>query len=203
MTLAHFAPAPKVPVTPMAAKVMAETSPMSDDLIPLIEPLIPGLRRYARALLHDRAGADDLVQDCLERVIGRWRQHRVDGNARAWVFTILRNLALNRLKQTARRGAHVAIEDADEGVFATAAGQEDGLRHCDLLRGLQSLTEDQRSVLLLVSVEDLSYAEAARVLNVPLGTVMSRLSRARENLSWAMEVGSPAEASPPTLRRVK
>jgi RNA polymerase sigma factor (sigma-70 family) len=176
---------------------------MSDDLMRLVEPLIPGLRRYARALLRDRAAADDLVQDCLERVISRWHQRRDDGNARAWVFTILRNLALNRLKQTARRGAHVAIEDAGEAAFASAASQEDGLRHRDLLRGLQGLTEDQRSVLLLVSVEDLSYAEAARVLDVPLGTVMSRLSRARENLLRAMEVGTPAEAPPPVLRRVK
>jgi RNA polymerase sigma-70 factor, ECF subfamily len=97
----------------------------------------------------------------------------------------------------------VAIEDAGEAAFASAADQEDRLRHRDLLRGLQGLTEDQRSVLLLVSVEDLSYAEAAQVLDVPVGTVMSRLSRARENLLRAMEVGTPAKAPPPMLRRVK
>jgi RNA polymerase sigma factor (sigma-70 family) len=176
---------------------------MSDDLMRLIEPLIPGLRRYARALLRERAAADDLVQDCLERVIRRWHQRRVDGNVRAWVFTILRNLALNLLKQRARRGAHLAIEDAGEDAFASAASQEDKLRHRDLLRGLEGLTEDQRSVLLLVSVEDLSYAEAAQVLDVPLGTVMSRLSRARENLLRAMEVGTPAKVPSPILRRIK
>jgi RNA polymerase sigma factor (sigma-70 family) len=176
---------------------------MSDDLMRLIEPLIPALRRYARALLRERAAADDLVQDCLERVIRRWHQRRADGNTRAWVFTILRNLALNRLKQTARRGAHLAIEDAGEAAVASAASQEDGLRHRDLLRGLEGLTEEQRSVLLLVSVEDLSYADAALVLDVPMGTVMSRLSRARDNLLRAMEGRTSAQAAPPLLRRIK
>jgi RNA polymerase sigma-70 factor, ECF subfamily len=176
---------------------------MSDDMMLLVEPLIPALRRYARALLRDAAAADDLVQDSLERVIGRWHQRRADGNARAWVFTILHNLALNRLKQKARRGAHLAIEDAGEAELVSPASQEDGLRHRDLLRGLQRLTEDQRSVLLLVSVEGLSYAEVAHVLDIPLGTVMSRLSRARESLSQAMEVGTRASAGPAMLRRVK
>jgi RNA polymerase sigma-70 factor (ECF subfamily) len=176
---------------------------MSDDMMRLVEPLIPALRRYARTLLRDAAAADDLVQDCLERVIGRWHQRHADGNARSWVFTILHNLAINRLKHTARRGTHVAIDDASEAVLARPASQEDHLRHRDLLRALQGLPEDQRSVLLLVSVEDLSYAEAARVLDVPIGTVMSRLSRARENLVRAMEAGARPVAAPPALRRVK
>jgi RNA polymerase sigma factor (sigma-70 family) len=176
---------------------------MTDDMMRLVEPLIPALRRYARSLLRDAASADDLVQDCLERVIGRWHQHRAHGNARTWVFTILHNLAVNRLKQTARRGPHLTIDDASEASLARPASQEDRLRHRDLLRGLQGLPEDQRSVLLLVLVEDLSYAEAARVLDVPVGTVMSRLSRARENLSRAMEVGPRVVASPPALQRVK
>ena len=75
---------------------------MTDDMMRLVEPLIPALRRYARSLLRDAASADDLVQDCLERVIGRWHQHRADGNAWTWVFTILHNLAVNRLKQSAQ-----------------------------------------------------------------------------------------------------
>ena len=118
------------------------------------------------------------------------------------MFTILPNLAVNRLKQAARRGPHVDLEDAGEAVLARPAAQEDRLRHRDLLRGLQTLPEEQRSVLLLVSVEDLSYAEAAHVLDIPVGTVMSRLSRARENLSRAMDAGPPA-AAPTHLRRVK
>ncbi|HVJ52815.1 MAG TPA: sigma-70 family RNA polymerase sigma factor [Aliidongia sp.] len=169
----------------------------------LVEPLIPALRRYARALLSDRSAADDLVQDCLERVIGRWHQRRADGDARTWVFTILHNLAMSRLRQNTRRGRHLPLEDADEGATARPPTQEDGLRHRDLLEALKTLPDDQRSVLLLVSVEDLSYAETARVLDIPLGTVMSRLSRAREKLQRAMEAGAPAVAERPVLRRIK
>lgn len=173
-------------------------------MIRLIEPFIPALRRYARSMVRDRFAADDLVQDCLERAIRGWPQRRVDGDPRSWVFTILHNLAINRLRQTARRGPHLALENVDEAVFARAPVQEDALRHRELLRALDTLPEDQRSVLLLVSVEDLSYAEVARVQDIPIGTVMSRLSRARDKLMRAMEPGLAA-ASPPTpnLRRVK
>jgi RNA polymerase sigma factor (sigma-70 family) len=167
----------------------------------LVEPLIPALRRYARALTRDRATADDLVQDCLERAIARWRQRRADGDVRSWLFAILHNLAMSHLRQRAQRGWHGALEDADEPATARPATQEDALQYRDLLRGIEALPEAQRSVLLLVSVEDLSYAEAARVLDVPVGTVMSRLSRARERLLGMMDTGVPAPA--PVLRRVK
>jgi RNA polymerase sigma factor (sigma-70 family) len=160
------------------------------DIMVLVGPLIPPLRRYAGALLHDRDAADDLVQDCLERVISHWHQRRADGDTRSWVFTILHNLAVNRMQQSARRGRHVELDDADEAAIARAPNQEDRLRHRDLLRAMETLSEDQRSVLLLVSVEDLPYAEAARVLDIPIGTVMSRLARAREKLSRAMEGGT-------------
>jgi RNA polymerase sigma factor (sigma-70 family) len=173
------------------------------DMMVLVEPLIPALRRYARSLLRDRAAADDLVQDCLERVIARWHQRRADGNARTWAFTILHNLAVNLLKQRARRGQHLAIDDADAAVIAGPATQEERLRHRDLLRCLEALPEELRSVLLLVSVEDLPYAEAARVLDIPVGTVMSRLFRARETLSRAMEANTSADAPRPVVRRIK
>lgn len=165
----------------------------------LVEPLIPSLRRYARSLLRDQSAADDLVQDCLERVISRWHQRRADGDARTWVFTILHNLAINRLKQKARRGVHVTVEDADEAAFATAPVQEDRLHHRAVVEALSSLPEDQRSVLLLVSVEDLSYAEAASVLDIPLGTVMSRLSRARHRLAQMIEEGPARSATAGTV----
>jgi RNA polymerase sigma-70 factor (ECF subfamily) len=105
----------------------------------------------------------------------------------------------------------VALDQADESVTARPPTQEDGLKHRELLRALATLPEDQRSVLLLVSVEDLSYAEAARVLDIPVGTVMSRLSRAREKLSRAMAPDPSGAMAPdpavpvqrPTLRRVK
>jgi RNA polymerase sigma-70 factor (ECF subfamily) len=174
------------------------------EMMLVVEPLIPALRRYARALLHDRAAADDLVQDCLERIISRWQQRRADGDARSWVFTILHNLAVNRLRQKARRGPDVALEDANMAALACPPAQEDRLRHDELLRGLAKLPEEQRHVLLLISVEDLSYAEAARVLAVPIGTVMSRLARARERLFQIMEGEAPvATTTGPALRRVK
>src|SRR5258707_5324281 len=81
-----------------------------NDMQRLIEQLIPPLRRYARALMKDRAAADDLVQDCLERAISRWHQRRADGNARTWIFTILHNLAINRFRQTVFRGKHLPLE---------------------------------------------------------------------------------------------
>lgn len=170
----------------------------------LVEPLIPSLRRYARSLLRDQSAADDLVQDCLERVISRWHQRRTDGNARTWVFTILHNLAINRMKQTARRGVHVTVDDMDEAAFATAPAQENRLHHRAVVDALSGLPEDQRSVLLLVSVEDLSYAETASILDVPIGTVMSRLSRARHRLAQILDERPDRLASTGTvLRRVK
>jgi RNA polymerase sigma-70 factor (ECF subfamily) len=169
-----------------------------DDIGILVGPLIPPLRRYARALLRDRAAADDLVQDCLERAISCWHQRRAEASTRTWLFTILHNLAANRLRSIARRGPHVEI---DETTMVHPPSQEDALRHRDLLRALDALSAEHRSVILLVSVEDLSYAETAKVLDIPLGTVMSRLARAREKLAAAME-GQPV-AGAPHLRRVK
>jgi RNA polymerase sigma-70 factor (ECF subfamily) len=172
-----------------------------NEMMLLIEPLIPSLRRYASALLRDRTAADDLVQDCLERAITYWDRRRPDGNVRAWLFTILHNLAVTRAHQNARRGQQVSIEDVDEGVFARPAAQEDGLRQQDLLRALDQLPAEQRSVLLLISVEGFSYAEVAQALDIPIGTVMSRLMRAREKLLKAME--KDAESYRPLLRRIK
>jgi len=168
------------------------------DILAAVEPLIPALRRYARALLRDRTAADDLVHDCLERTISRWHQRRPETDARAWVFTILHNLAMNRLRQAARRGPHVELDDA---AAAQPPSQEAHVRHGELLRALAELPADQRSVLLLVGVEGLSYADAARVQGVPIGTVMSRLSRARERLHRLLDGALPV--APPALRSIK
>ena len=173
------------------------------DLMREVEPLIPSLRRYARSLLREPAAADDLVQDCLERVISHWHQRRADGDTRSWVFTILHHLAMNRLRQAKRRGWHGPIEDTDESVFARPAAQEAALRRRDLLKGLEALSEDQRSVLLLVAVEGLSYAEVAQVLDIPVGTVMSRLARARQKLLLSMEGNNVVSITSPNLRSVK
>jgi RNA polymerase sigma factor (sigma-70 family) len=158
-----------------------------NEMLRLVEPLIPALRRYARALLRDHSAADDLVQDCLERVISRWHQRREVGDTRAWVFTILHNLAINRLRQRKRRGREVELGDVQDAAFAQPALQEEGLRRRDLQQALAALPDEQRSVLLLVTVEQLSYADTARVLDIPLGTVMSRLARAREKLARMMD----------------
>jgi RNA polymerase sigma factor (sigma-70 family) len=176
-----------------------------NDMQRLIEPLIPSLRRYARALMKDRAAADDLVQDCLERAISRWHQRRADGNARTWIFTILHNLAISRFRQTVFRGKHLPLDAApDDAALGRPAAQEDQLTYAEVLDKVSQLPDEQRAVLLLVAVEDLSYAEAARVLDIPIGTVMSRLSRARERLLILME-GDDDRVVPlnPHLRRVK
>lgn len=173
-----------------------------DDLLSEVEPMIPALRRYARGLLRDPVAADDLVQDCLERVISHWVGRRND-NARTWIFTILHNLAVNRLRQSSRRGPHVGMEDIGENVLYQRPTQEDALAKADIMAAVHQLPEEQRSVLLLISVEDLSYAQVAEVLTIPIGTVMSRLSRGRERLRHILEnPGSDAQTAT-YLRRVK
>lgn len=174
-----------------------------DDMTRVIEPLIPALRRYARALLRDRSAADDLVQDCLERAIGHWHQRRADGDPRTWMFSILHNLAMTRLHRAASRPLHIGIDEAGEAGLAASAGQEDRLRYQDLLAKVAQLPDEQRTVLLLVTVEELSYAETAKVLAIPVGTVMSRLSRARERLLGMMSDVAPPRPGRPYLRSVK
>jgi RNA polymerase sigma factor (sigma-70 family) len=174
-----------------------------NDMLLLIEPQIPALRRYARALVRNTAMADDLVQDCLERAVSHWHQRR-EGDPRPWLFAILHNLAVSQFRRQATRGPHIPIEATSEHDFRQDAVQENKLMYQDVLDKLARLPEDQRSVLLLVAVEDLSYAEAAKVLNIPIGTVMSRLSRARERLQQELEgTTKAAQAGPVQLRSVK
>ena len=170
------------------------------DIAHLIEPVIPALRRYARTFVRGAADADDLVQDTLERAISRWHQRRSDGETRAWLFTILHNLAVNHLRRAARRGREVALDDAGESDVAVPSAQEDALRRDDILGAVGRLPDEQRSVLLLVSIEDASYTEAARILDIPIGTVMSRLARARARLLKLLE--EPA-SDRPHLRSVQ
>ena len=162
----------------------------------LLEPLIPALRRYAYALLRNHAAADDLVQDTLERALSRWTSRRADGELRTWLFAILRNLHIDAYRQAWRRGAEVEIDEDDHR--ETAPRQETALEARDVLAALEQLPEEQKSLLLLIGVEDFSYEEAARVVGVPIGTVMSRLSRARQRLRSIVEHGPVT-----LLRRVK
>jgi RNA polymerase sigma-70 factor (ECF subfamily) len=142
---------------------------------------IPHLRRYAYALLGDRARAEDLVQDCLERAWSRFHLWREGSNLRTWLFTIMHNLHANAARTASRRPQTVPIDESST-VAPTRAMQEDGLELASIETALATLSDDQRQVILLVGLEEMSYHEAAAVLGVPIGTVMSRLHRGRERL---------------------
>jgi RNA polymerase sigma factor (sigma-70 family) len=144
--------------------------------------LIPRLRRYARALVGDRATADDLVQDTLERAWAKLHLYRRGTDLRAWLFTVMHNVHVNRVRAT--RPTDLLEDEMPE--LAQRAAQGDTLLMRDLDRAIGRLPAEQRSVLLLVTLEEMSYEEAARTLDVPIGTVMSRLSRAREKLRSMM-----------------
>src|SRR5471032_1598462 len=138
---------------------------------------IPRLRRYARALTGDRDRAEDLVQDTLERALGKFHLWRHGSDLRACLFAIMHNVFINQLK--ARR--ELALDDAVEAGLESAP-QADMLEVRDLDSALRRLPHEQREVVLLVGLEQFSYAEAAKALGIPMGTVMSRLSRGRERL---------------------
>lgn len=137
---------------------------------------IPRLRRYAQMLLRNRARADDLVQDTLERSWSRQHLWQPGTDLRAWMFTIMHNLYVNQIR---RREPEPL---ADEQLLSMPTEDDQTLQLRDVQRALACLTSDAREILLLVAVEELKYAEVAQVLNLPIGTVMSRLSRAREQL---------------------
>lgn len=153
-----------------------------------IVELIPRLRRYARALAGDRARADDLVQDTLERAFNKFHLWRPGSDLRAWLFTVMHNVYVNQVR-SARN--FVPLED-EAAEMAVAGAQGAGIEVRDLERALALLPLEQREVLLLVALDDMSYAEVARVLGIPIGTVMSRLSRAREKLRVSMHGVPPA-----------
>ena len=153
--------------------------------------LIPRLRRYARALVGDRASADDLVQDTLERAWAKLHLYRRGTDLRAWLFTVMHNVHVNKVRAT--RATDPLEDEMPE--LAQRASQGDALMVRDLDRSISRLPPEQRSVLLLVTLEDMSYDEVARTLGIPIGTVMSRLSRAREKLR-AMMLGQ----TPPSTK---
>jgi RNA polymerase sigma-70 factor, ECF subfamily len=156
-----------------------------------IEAAIPALRRYARALTRNAELADDLVQDTLVRAL-RSEHLFHGGDIRAWLYTILTNLNRNRLRSLARRPTVQSIDDNDA---PDMAGPESGGR--DIERALAALVEDQRTALLLVVLEGLTYREVAEVQGVPIGTVMSRLARARTQIKAYLD------GERPVLRRIK
>ncbi len=173
-----------------------------------LEALIPRLRRYAHALARHPVRADDLVQDALERAWARRRQWRRGTDLRAWTFAILHNVYVSDLRRLAARG----FEGSGTVDVETIAGTPDpavdtargaGIR-LDLERALAALSVEQRTVVLLVGLEDFGYREAADVLDIPIGTVMSRLARGRARLRLLME-GQPARngGDPPAMKLVR
>jgi RNA polymerase sigma-70 factor (ECF subfamily) len=150
-----------------------------DALICALLAHVPGLRRYAAALAGNAADADDLVQECIERALVRHETLREPESLGRWLRTILHNLYVTKLRR--RGGASLPIEDFAEDLALSVPPEDQGQIR-DLVRALGSLSVEHRQVLLLVSLEGLSYREVAEVLDIPIGTVMSRLARARERL---------------------
>ena len=163
-----------------------------------IEEHLPGLRRYARVLTGNAWEADDLVQDTLERACRKWLLWRVGSDLRAWLFTLMHNLYLNQ-RRTLAPVQWQDIETVEDRLQAPGDARDTTL---DLERCLQQLPAEQRAVLLLVTLEDMDYAEVARVLQVPVGTVMSRLSRARARLKELMDMTPTPPRVPSEMPRV-
>lgn len=150
---------------------------------------IPRLRRYARALLGDRYAADDLVQDTLERAWNKFHLWRPGSDLRAWLFAIMHNVFVNQVRSK-RSEIEKTMEELP--VVAVRATQSDSLEIADVECSLRALPDEQREVLLLVAIEEMTYDEVSRALAIPIGTVMSRLSRARERMRRLIAGVQPA-----------
>jgi len=153
-----------------------------EELGQVLEACIAGLRRYAIALVRNPEDADDLVQECLAKALARahvWHEIR---NPRAYLFSTLHNVYVDRRRQGHRTENQVALELTDQSHLANSATQDGHLEIRDLARGLTQLSEEQRQVVLLVGLEGMSYQEVSDVLGIPVGTVMSRLFRGRKAL---------------------
>jgi RNA polymerase sigma-70 factor, ECF subfamily len=154
---------------------------------------VPRLRRYARALINNRDLADDLVQDTLERALGRTSMFQAGTDLRAWLFTIMHNVFANQARKASVRAVHISVDDESvaDSEFAVSADATRSLEMRDLDYALQRLPTEQREVVLLVGLEEMSYADVALALDIPIGTVMSRLSRGRERLRALMAGTQP------------
>lgn len=170
-------------------------SPMIDDAE--LRELLPRLRRFAQWLTREPSSADDLVQGTLERALSRWRSKRPEGDLRAWLFSILYRQFLDGQRRAKRHARLLSLFGREEEPQSSSL-DDIAIAHSTLAAFAQLPTE-QRALLLLVSVEGLSYQEAANSLQIPIGTVMSRLSRARKALRALSEGESPL----PPLRRLK
>jgi len=172
-----------------------------------IEAEIPRLRRYARTLARDVAAADDLVQDCLARALGKLHLWQEATDLRAWLFTILHNQYVNRVRRAVREGVAVRLSET-EPMLTRGPHQDKRLELRDLERAIAKLPEEQRSVILLIGLEGMRYDEVAELLDVPVGTIRSRLSRGRETLRRLIGIVPDRQAEitmaePAALRRCR
>ncbi len=161
-----------------------------------VEAAIPALQRYARAMLRDPVLADDLVQDCLERALRKRNLWKPTGAVRSWLFRMMLNIHRDQLRRPEAKARFEAVEDAQ----LTAPDAQKGrtaLR--ETARHMQRLPVDQRQALLLIAVEGFSYVEACKILDIPKGTLMSRLARARAALRGMRD----EDPEPIRLRSVK
>jgi RNA polymerase sigma-70 factor, ECF subfamily len=165
----------------------------------LLETEIPRLRRYARALTRDPVRADDLVQDCLVRAIAKQHLWQPETNLRAWLFTILHNQNINDIRRSIREETKIPAEEVTPPL-TVACDPTSALQIRDLERALATLAAEQRQVILLVGLEGMRYEEVAAILNIPIGTVRSRLSRGRETLRRLMDVRGKTMERPNSRR---
>ena len=170
----------------MAIGSKAPAEPMDEKKTAILAE-IPRLRRYARALLRDRDAADDLVQDSLERALTRLDNWRTGENPRRWLFTIMHHLFVDQMRKASRRGGNATLPpEAAEGQ-ATSVLQQDSFAVRDILDALDAINPERRAAIMMVAVEGFSYAEAANILGIPAGTLMSRIARGREELRGLLD----------------
>lgn len=148
---------------------------------------LPNLRAYARALARNIDQADDLVQDAIVRALAAANQYRPGTNFKGWIFTILRNGYFNELRRN--RGFIRPVEAADLEVYSTPADQQAGLEFDDFHRVFSLLPAEQREALVLIGAEGYAYGEAAAICNCPIGTIKSRVGRARGELKRMIDLG--------------
>ena len=165
---------------------MPRVTAATDSLSAAIVAEIPLLRRHAVSLLFNPADADDLVQDCLETALAKHATLKDRLRVRPWMFAILNNLFLMRVRNGSRRPVAGSIEEFADSL-AAAAPPEDRTAALDLARAMGKLSMEHRQILLLVNLEGYSYQDVAEILAVPIGTVMSRLARARDRLRALLE----------------
>ncbi len=151
---------------------------------------IPRLRRYARALLRDADAADDLVQDCLEGALLRLDNWQTGESPRRWLFTIMHHLFVDQMRKSRRRSEVVMLTLDDSEALSSPATQTETIASREIVDALQAVSPDRRAALLIVGIEGFSYAEAANILGIPAGTLMSRIARGREELRGLLDDAS-------------